>query len=1130
MCHPPSGSPLPSNPHLFPWRPLEIKVTPNQHTSVTWRICFVALLSTVCGFGQGPNYGWTSTNSLAMPQVGEHTLRILSPTLLELTLITTQPRQGAPVDRWDFIGENFAPKFPPAAAFRVRVADQSIPVAKVGYKRRPLYAPNKVRDLRILSQLYLELRAPIPEGETVSVESPDASIISNDEKFSASAEPLRFNPALHVNQLGYAPEFPKRAMVGYYLGSLGEMSVGTTNFFLINTAGEKIFEGKLRRRMDKGFTYTPPPYQNVFEADFSEFSKPGIYRLAVEGMGASYPFQIHEGTFAAIARTYALGLYHQRCGTNNALPYTRHTHEACHTAPAEVLTKAHKNAQSIIAEVTAPAKEDPRHTAKQLKSSDASLYPFVRTGKVDVSGGHHDAGDYSKYTINSAGLIHALVFAADNFEGAGELDNLGLPESGDGKSDLLQEAKWEADFLAKMQDNDGGFYFLVYPRDRRYEDNVLPDKGDPQIVWPKNTSATAAATAALAEIASSPTFKKQFPEAADLYLRKAQRGWAFLEKAIAQHGSDGAYQMLTHYGNEFFHDDELGWAAAALFAATGDKKFEKRFADAFNPEDTKTRRWSWWPMFEGWGNAVRTYVFATRNGRIQSGTANPEFLTRCEMLIHNTAANHIRFARETGYGTSFPDPNKANKNAGWYFSTERAFDLAVAHALRKDDAALDAIIGNVNYELGCNPVNVSYVTGLGWRRQREIVNQFAQNDHRTLPPTGLEIGNIQSGFAWLHHYGKDLGAFAFPPDGAETAPYPFYDRWGDSFNTSTESVVVDQARSLATAAFLMAKTSVKSQPWKSVPAIIVGLPKAISVGQPITASLKAEGVDLADAQIVWEARDQEPFMASQAQFAPKNVGEQWIEAEALLPDGRRLFAKGMFSAVASMNVPVNAFFSSPLDTNAETVALYHLDKSPADAANNAPALRLAGKAGFDTSNLSWMAHRAGAALRFKDIGDRATTKLTLPHSEQISEITLEAMIYLNAFKAYNKTNVKILSLAEEWNSTIEFIENMYEGPMIKGGTQFSINQTTLTNALKPGTWHHLAITINKDSYTARLNGKTLSAKKTGELANWGKQGAMLEFGNFDGYIDEVAVLCKTSAPAVGGAGAVVIEQGNAKNE
>ena len=127
-------------------------------------------------------------------------------------------------------------------------------------------------------------------------------------------------------------------------------------------------------------------------------------------------------------------------------------------------------------------------------------------------------------TRSTAPRSFTLVFAADALPGVGELDNLGLPESGDGKSDVLQEAKWEADFLAKMQDDDGGFYFLVYPRDREYESNVLPDQGDPQIVWPKNTAATAAAVAALAQASSSPLFKKQFPEAAAVYLAKAKKG------------------------------------------------------------------------------------------------------------------------------------------------------------------------------------------------------------------------------------------------------------------------------------------------------------------------------------------------------------------------------------------------------------------------------------------------------------------------------------------------------------------------------------------------------------------------------------------------------------------------------
>jgi hypothetical protein len=64
--------------------------------------------------------------------------------------------------------------------------------------------------------------------------------------------------------------------------------------------------------------------------------------------------------------------------------------------------------------------------------------------------------------------------------------------------------------------------------------------------------------------------KTQFPDAARTYLEKARKGWAFLEQAIARHGRDGAYQKLTHYGDDFMHDDELAWAACELYLATGE--------------------------------------------------------------------------------------------------------------------------------------------------------------------------------------------------------------------------------------------------------------------------------------------------------------------------------------------------------------------------------------------------------------------------------------------------------------------------------------------------------------------------------------------------------------------------------
>ncbi|HEV8544361.1 MAG TPA: glycoside hydrolase family 9 protein [Verrucomicrobiae bacterium] len=1059
-------------------------------------------------------YGWVGTNSLAMPQVGEQELRILTPEMIELTLITTKTNETAPVSHWNFVGENFQLKLPPQEEFQVLVEGSQRGIKRIGFKQRPLYAPLKVRDLRILAQLYLELETAIQPTQAVQVLNPSGKLWSKEIRFEGRADPLRFNPAIHVNEVGYQPELPKTAMVGYYLGSLGELKVANqAGFSLIEaTSGKQVFHGALHRRPDKGFPALA--CQNVFEADFSAFKNPGVYRLAIEGMGASLPFQINEGTMAAFARAYALGLYHQRCGTSNSLPFTRFVHDPCHTAPAEIPDAGFKTAQQIIAQASSDAKNDPRHKAPQLKNTDASLYPFVRHGKIDVSGGHHDAGDYSKYTINSAGLIHALVCAADNFEGAGALDNLGIPESGDGKSDLLQEAKWEADFLAKMQDDDGGFYFLVYPKNREYEDNVLPDKGDPQIVWPKNTSATAAATAALAEMGSSLLFKQQFPDAAALYLRKALRGWAFLERAIAQHAKDGAYQKLTHYGNEFLHDDELAWAAAALFAATGEKQYESKLTEWFKPEDRDTRRWTWWPMFEGWGNATRTYVFAARNGRLSTNSMNASFLRRCENLVNETAMNHVRWANECAYGTSFPDLNKGYMTAGWYFSCERAFDMTVAWQLHHNDQLLEAILSNLNYEAGCNPINVCYITGLGWRRQREIVHQYAQNDSRVLPPSGIPLGNIQSGFAYLEHYKKELGALSFPPDGDKTAPYPMYDRWGDSFNTTTEFVIVDQGRSLANLAFWMAATALKTQSSHAAPASIAGLPKSIPVGQTLGGRFEVAGLNPADAQIVWEARDQEPVIAPAFTFAPKNVGEQWVEAEAMWPDGRRAFAQATFNATASMDTPPNRSLATAMRPTAEIVALYHFDGTLKDASGHSPDLKSSGEAHFDPSNLSWMQKREGAALRFKDLGDKATTAIDLTKLPDKSEITIEAMIYINSFKAYNRGNAKILSLAEDWNNSVELIENIYEGPMVKGGTQFSLNKEQITPALTLTNWHHVAISISKQGYSFRVNGKEIGALKSSELNNWGHKPATLEIGNFDGYLDEVAVRCHSGTEPI----------------
>jgi hypothetical protein len=390
--------------------------------------------------------------------------------------------------------------------------------------------------------------------------------------------------------------------------------------------------------------------------------------------------------------------------------------------------------------------------------------------------------------------------------------------------------------------------------------------------------------------------KAAYPQAAANYLAKAKLGWTFLTNAIAKHGKAGAYQKITHYGDDFTHDDELAWAAAAMFAATGDATIHATLKSWYNPADATTWRWGWWHGYMGWGNAVRAYAFAARSGRLSAGQLDAAYLAKCEAEIKTAGNDALKWSQDSAYGTSFPEATKHVQSAGWYFSGAQSFDLAVARQLDSRADYLDAILRNLNYEGGSNALNLSYVTGLGWKRQKEIVHQFAQNDERALPPSGIPLGNLQTGPVYTSTYGTELAALTFPRDNATTAPHGFYDRWSDTFNVTTEFVHLDQARGLASFAYLAALTPAKSQAWKSTTATITGIPSTPPTGTPITVGLQVAGLDLDGARIVWEAKGQQPAYGETYTFTPSGYGAQWVEAEAQWPDGRRAVARATLFA------------------------------------------------------------------------------------------------------------------------------------------------------------------------------------------------------------------------------------------
>src|SRR3954465_6944108 len=97
-------------------------------------LCVVALLFWI-GQHERISAGGLDPTSLQVPQSGEHSLNILTPTLLELVLVNSKQPSPARVDAWDWVDDNAVFTSPDLSKITVRVNGQARGIAAAGFKR-----------------------------------------------------------------------------------------------------------------------------------------------------------------------------------------------------------------------------------------------------------------------------------------------------------------------------------------------------------------------------------------------------------------------------------------------------------------------------------------------------------------------------------------------------------------------------------------------------------------------------------------------------------------------------------------------------------------------------------------------------------------------------------------------------------------------------------------------------------------------------------------------------------------------------------------------------------------------------------------------------------------------------------
>ncbi|MGI5211872.1 glycoside hydrolase family 9 protein [Plantactinospora sp. CA-290183] len=513
-------------------------------------------------------------------------------------------------------------------------------------------------------------------------------------------------PRVRVNQVGYLPKGPKKATVV-------TEATAALPWQLRDGAGRTVASGQSTPR-----GLDPSSGQNVHTVDFGRYTRPGTgYTLVADGE-TSRPFDLGYAFYEQL-RTDALKFYYtQRSGIE-------------------------------ISEELRPGYGRPAgHVGAAPNQGDTQVpcQPGVCDYTLDVSGGWYDAGDHGKYVVNGGISVHQLMSEYERSLRAptGQPGHLGdrtlaLPESGNRVPDILDEARWEQEFLLRMQ-VPAGRPLAGMAHHKIHDDSwtglpLLPHLDDKRReLHPPSTAATLnlAATAAQAARVFQP-YDRAF---AARNLAAAKTAWA-AAKANPEVYADPADANGGGAYNDPDVSDEFYWAAAELYLSTGAPEY-RDFVLA-SPHHTGD---VWRERGMDWGNTAAL-------GRLDLAVL-PSGLpdrARVRASVAQGADRYLATLRAHPYGIPY---NPSDNLWDWGSNNliiNNAIVLATAFDLTGATRYRDGVLETMDYLFGRNALNQSYVTGYGEVASR---NQHSRWYARQLnpelpnPPRGTLSGGPNS--------------------------------------------------------------------------------------------------------------------------------------------------------------------------------------------------------------------------------------------------------------------------------------------------------------------------------------------------------------------------------------------------
>jgi len=562
---------------------------------------------------------------------------------------------------------------------------------KIPIKR---FLDNRVAGFSIKNIMFIELQ----------ISSAMQFYLSN--MYIKSPDNEKQHPVIKVNQVGYQLNHEKYALVSCFPGSFNFSE--NTEFNVLNANGQVKFSGRLKtvsRNADK------ISGEVVYKADFSPLNETGTYfiRITDPQTEDSFRFTIGNNVYEKLFTDTMKYFYIQRQGIDIEQRY------------AGIFARKNLHPNDVRVK-----------KFSQRNDPNAPLF--------DVSRGWYDAGDFGKYFPPAAATVTDLLFAYELFPQLFRDNQLNIPESGNGAPDILDEIKWELDMMLKLEDGTTGSFYEVanYDGDTIY---IIDTDG---VTGRGNTKSTVATAWAAGVFAHAYLIYKDIPlyrNFASQCLAAANRAWNYLERNPNEH------TWVHGAGRSYYYDASDSakikfLAAAALYRATGENKFNKYVTDNY-------RSFNYQREFDA-------YHVATI-GDLGTGFIHYAMASNPDAAVMRFFAERFRnfesLIHRTYDSSAWP---AAIVDWAYFWGSSKPivripFELYICNKLLNRDTSksIELLRESVHYILGINPLSYSFISGYGENCVKNIFSGIFSYDRIDDIPSGFMAGGAnqyESGF------------------------------------------------------------------------------------------------------------------------------------------------------------------------------------------------------------------------------------------------------------------------------------------------------------------------------------------------------------------------------------------------